>query len=77
MESAIQANEVYVRIYLCMCVCWKEKVVCVGKRKWYVLCWKEKLVCVVLERESGMCWKEKLVCVVLSGTVMDNVAVDL
>ena len=55
----------------------------VGKRKWYVLeresgmCWKEKVVCVVLERESGMCWKEKLVCVVLSGTVMDNVAVDL
>ena len=31
----------------------------------------------LLERESGMCWKEKLVCVVLSGTVMDNVAVDL
>ena len=41
------------------------------------MCWKEKVVCVVLERESGMCWKEKLVCVVLSGTVMDNVAVDL
>ena len=45
MESAIQANEVYVRIYIDMCVC--------------------------------VCWKEKLVCVVLSGTVMDNVAVDL
>lgn len=28
MESAIQANEVYVRIYIDMCVyvCWKEKL---------------------------------------------------